>query len=551
MTRKVRILLTLCFIAAARIAPAVIAQIPAAPAPAVVEGIVVRQGTLVPISGVSVAFISDAGASKSVTSDASGKFTVSLPAGRYGVHPSRTGFVRPRRSAGPANLTLTAGLQLKDVRLQLVATSVITGRVIDENGRPKSNAPVAAFRPIYENGHKTLSPCYSPSGKYVRTDETGVYRLFGLEPGEYFLAVSGDGNNCVIQYYPNVVDPADAILVATKSGDEIAGIDFHLTNRDRHTARFKVEEPPVPVASSLSRTIQIIRRSRNSMESVEINGSALKKDGDSYITPPLAAGSYDLYISTLAGRVSADKLSLNIGDRDIDAGTLVVRPMIAIPGRVVRSSSPLPSSSSPQGYVVRLVPIDGFGERISALSSSMASARVATDGTLVIGSTSGGQTIGSVAAGLYQIEVAGLPANTYVATARYGTREVLGAGLEIAGDPAASLEITIAGPGGLVEGTVRDAKKEPVADSHVVLIPAMDRRRSLNQFRAVVTDQNGTFSIGNVPPGDYGLLAWEDVDPGAWLDPEFLKDFELRATKITVVGGGSSATDIRVIPVAN
>jgi hypothetical protein len=46
-------------------------------------------------------------------------------------------------------------------------------------------------------------------------------------------------------------------------------------------------------------------------------------------------------------------------------------------------------------------------------------------------------------------------------------------------------------------------------------------------------------------------LAWEDVDPGAWLDPEFLKDFELRATKITVVGGGSSATDIRVIPVAN
>jgi hypothetical protein len=32
-----------------------------------------------------------------------------------------------------------------------------------------------------------------------------------------------------------------------------------------------------------------------------------------------------------------------------------------------------------------------------------------------------------------------------------------------------------------------------------------------------------------VPPGSYKLFAWDDVEPGIWWDPDFLKNYEDKA----------------------
>ena len=40
-----------------------------------------------------------------------------------------------------------------------------------------------------------------------------------------------------------------------------------------------------------------------------------------------------------------------------------------------------------------------------------------------------------------------------------------------------------------------------------------------------------------IAPGDYLLLSWDEVEEGAWGDPEFLKPFEEKAEKISIQDG--------------
>ena len=56
------------------------------------------------------------------------------------------------------------------------------------------------------------------------------------------------------------------------------------------------------------------------------------------------------------------------------------------------------------------------------------------------------------------------------------------------------------------------------------------------------------FSLRGLLPGEYTVLAWEEVENGAYQDSEFLRDFESRGVKATVEGGSRNVVDVRVIP---
>jgi hypothetical protein len=110
-----------------------------------------------------------------------------------------------------------------------------------------------------------------------------------------------------------------------------------------------------------------------------------------------------------------------------------------------------------------------------------------------------------------------------------------------------TLDLVIAGPGGTVEGIVRDARDRPGAGSQVVLVPTGERRENPSAFQTAFADEAGRFSIRGVPPGDYGVLAWEDVPEGAWLNAEFLSDFETRMERLHIETTDREILDILVV----
>jgi hypothetical protein len=64
-----------------------------------------------------------------------------------------------------------------------------------------------------------------------------------------------------------------------------------------------------------------------------------------------------------------------------------------------------------------------------------------------------------------------------------------------------------------------DDDGKPFPNSPVTLIPADGKSRPVKQS----VDDDGNFKIAGLRPGTYKLFAWEEVDDGAWQDPEFRK----------------------------
>jgi hypothetical protein len=121
--------------------------------------------------------------------DAEGTYEFTeLPAGRYTVNVSKTGFIslsygqrRPLQAGTP--LQLGDGQQLGGVDFTLPRGSVIAGHVMDESGDPMPGISVQVMRYQYAQGNRQLVPTGA-----AQTDDQGAFRVWGLNPGEYYVS---------------------------------------------------------------------------------------------------------------------------------------------------------------------------------------------------------------------------------------------------------------------------------------------------------------------------------------------------------------------------
>ena len=67
-------------------------------------------------------------------------------------------------------------------------------------------------------------------------------------------------------------------------------------------------------------------------------------------------------------------------------------------------------------------------------------------------------------------------------------------------------------------------------------------------YKTTTSDQNGRFSLKNLDPGEYKLFAWEDVEYGEYMDPDFLKPVEDRGQDVSVHEGSRESVQLNLIP---
>ena len=163
-----------------------------------ISGTVVVAGSGQPArrARVSLSGGSDVGGGRSTTTDDMGRFAFSaLPEGRFSLSASKPGHItgsygqrQPGRPGTPIQLADGQRLQ---VQLQITRGGVITGTVLDENAEALPGTPVRALRYVMQSGVRTLQ-----SAGNGATDDRGVYRIYGLQPGEYIVfATPRNANN--------------------------------------------------------------------------------------------------------------------------------------------------------------------------------------------------------------------------------------------------------------------------------------------------------------------------------------------------------------------
>src|SRR5437762_3653751 len=131
---------------------------------------------------------------RGMVTDDTGIFDLTeLPAGRYTLTVSKSGFVslsygqrRPLQAGTP--LQLADGQTLKGIEFQLPRGSVIGGRVLDEDGEAMPGVMVRVMRYQYLQGDRRLTPAGAG-----QTDDKGQYRVWGLMPGDYYVNATARG----------------------------------------------------------------------------------------------------------------------------------------------------------------------------------------------------------------------------------------------------------------------------------------------------------------------------------------------------------------------
>jgi hypothetical protein len=87
----------------------------------------------------------------------------------------------------------------------------------------------------------------------------------------------------------------------------------------------------------------------------------------------------------------------------------------------------------------------------------------------------------------------------------------------------------------------------PAAGVWVVLVPDVAHRSQYRLYKTQTTDQYGHFDLRGIPPGEYKLFSWEEVESGAWEDPDSLQPFEQKGEKVALQEGDQKAVNLVTI----
>jgi Carboxypeptidase regulatory-like domain len=530
--------------------------------PSSIEGIVLRGGTTQPIWNAVVEL---RGEGKSVpiavSTGADGKFEFwNVAPGRYRLAVSRNGYLdsaygqRGPNGSG-SSLSVEAGQTLKNIRITMVATGAISGRVRDSNGEPLANVAVQAMKYSYLDGERKLE-----SVKTDTTDDRGEYRLFWLPPGTYyvtaqpggqarvdsvFVVMSGDashravrfgangvilnGNSSQIEklgqadaplFYPGTVDSQAAVPVDLRPGSDIGGIDFGLERVKTRVVRGTLIDG-LTGQPTTSANVALVPR----QPSVTGSQRGVPSSDGGFEIQGVLPGSYYLYASTRtnasgsAQRITGGRIPVDVAGGDVDRLAIVLSPALEIQGDLT-IDGPTPTEDD------NLHPVITLKNKFTGIPAI----------AQIYGSFKNNRqfTLDDVVEGDYRVQIEYLPKGTYVKSIRFGSTDALNGTISIDRRSSDRMEVVVSSNGGKINGTVLNKNREPLSNTPVALVPEASRRERADLYRSAMTDESGSFHLEAIAPGEYSLFAWEDIEDNLWRDPEFIRRNEALGKRISI-----------------
>uniref|UniRef100_Q023Y8 Cna B domain protein n=1 Tax=Solibacter usitatus (strain Ellin6076) TaxID=234267 RepID=Q023Y8_SOLUE len=481
---------------------------------AIIKGTVVENQSGKPLARTLVALTpvpGSPGASVSARTNTYGSFEFTgLPAGSYLLHASRRGFMPVqygqknwRASGTPIVLDADQSTFLY-VRLPRFAS--ISGIVVDENDVGLPEHEIAAYR-------NTRPPRLVAR---AQADDRGIYRIFGLEPGNYLVRTIGrqyeDGGYLPTFYHE------------TQRVEEAGFVETYL---DQDRPEIKVRPIPGKLfnisgsVDSYGPPLMVTLVSDVGRESVTTTGA--------FQFPAHPPGPYELYVEAPSDRRGNQSYGAYLAfslERDM---TNMRVPLIPMPGITFQF----------QGVEG---PIDAAGFKVLSKRIDLAGEAPPDPLKLINGAA-------TVLPGRYLLSFA--PNAAYVPMDFRGCRGERPEGgradgwVEVAVlRPCGNRYVVSTKPGG-VHGVVTGGAHDPIAGAPVFLEPYDEvTRKRVVDLRCAISDIHGKFQFYGLVPGTYRLVSTFEYQ-----SPE-TADIDMMTPKIIKVEEGRDQqqdTDLFVI----
>jgi hypothetical protein len=435
-----------------------------------VTGKVTVAGSALPLPEAEIAIATPAGVLETTTG-ADGSFSLTnVPAGRYTVIIRADGyFAASAANAVPqqrVEVPVTVAQQPANVLVEMVRGAIITGKILDPQGRPLIRAEVHALRP---DGVQRVA--------VRQTNDEGEYRMFWVPPGEFVIrvnpvvvpanlaSVSPGPMISVPTFFPGTPDVAQATKISVKSGDEIRNINF--AARTDVVLRPTPPPPgsPLAAAAAAGPGVKVSGQIMNAlMPATGMAALVIGSEADPaqprqvgqvnvnaatvpFEIPSVPPGKYDLLVRMNDPRGSLGtggatqawgRTTLEVRDRDIDGVRLTIHASFDVPGTITIDGKPPMDGGN---LKVGLVPM-GTVSRIANYRGITNRDQTPGDG--------GKFAIQSAAEGNYEVVVKGLPVGGYIADVRQGDTSVLADGVSVRDVPPAAFQVLVSTDGGSV-----------------------------------------------------------------------------------------------------
>jgi protocatechuate 3,4-dioxygenase beta subunit len=572
------------------------------PSTSVVSGIVVTDSAdAQPVRRATVRLIGSFGSSsRTVGTDDDGRFRFEgLPAGSYLLSVVKTGFVASFHGSshpgrGPGTPIAVADGQRIDVTLKILAGAAITGVITDGQGNPVAGITVVAgdTRPV---AGTVMSPGRATS------DDRGVYRVFGLAPGEYLVsamprllpALEGRGGPStggavqvvtsaevnwarntaagtttsaappagpVVAYaptfYPGTTNASSAIPVRVATAEERADVSFAL----RIVPMSRISGTLVDVNGQPITTATVTLHPRRGERPSAADALALtgalplpraNVSAAGFAFTGVAPGEYTLVARTGSGQRGArppagasEPVTLwNVTDLVVEGSdrhdlALRLLPGLALSGTIVFEGATATPAAAVGGIDVTLAGLNP----IPGVTTPRAV--VSPDGSFRFASIPPGSYV------LRASAAAAAAAQWTLESAMLDERDIadrpLAAGAS--GEERAGLVATLTDRAAEIAGRAIDASGQP-ATRYPIVVFTTDKSLWLPNARRVRVAQpatDGSFAIDGLPAGEYAIAAAVEVPIADLADPAFLSQLLAASFRITLAAGEKRRQDLKI-----
>jgi len=517
-----------------------------------ISGTVVNASNDQPLANAYVTITPVQGsAARTVMSGADGAFRFDgVRAGKYQLSAERRGFASQQyqQHEGQFSTAIAAGpgLDSGNIVFRVVPDASFSGRIADEQGDAVRNAHVMLIREQVGEGRAIKAIVANAA-----TDDQGRYHFAHLKPGAYYLAVSarpwftdgpfmgrtefggvgsgsvgsggglgssGVGNPTLdvaypVTFYPDVTDSAEARTIALRAGDR-GSADIILRAVPALHLRIKSNSPR-PENEQGQRQFMGAAPTQIIFGDIEVPvPTAMRGAGNGIMMMSFAPGHYLLNVFPMVGRFRRGEGPETTEDQEPRVSRM---REIELVSDTELDPSELPASVAVSGTIKTS---DGHAlakpAELRLRSQSMRrtlNTRASPNGEFTFPR--------GVPAGSYEISIGASDGNYLQSVTATGAK-VSGRTVPIGGSEV-RLSVVAASGVGRVEGVaVRGGK--PQSGVMILLVPN-DPANHVVLFRRDQSDSDGTFTLQDVVPGRYTLLALEKGWELSWSDPEVLKPF--------------------------
>src|ERR1041385_4957063 len=287
---------------------------------------------------------------KPIKTDRDGRFHRSVPPGNYEVWVSAPPFyvvVDGKLSLQPRRFTVDGGEMIDDINFDLQRGGVVTGKVTLD-AKPVIDLNVSL---VPAQSSETMMGSTTPSWDKAATDDRGIYRFFGVPPGQYKVVAGDLAAISTLQgqmalpptFFPDQPEEAKAKTIIVEGAKEVTDIDIKMAQPlPMFTIRGVVvdEQSGAPVSAA---RVGLTMYADNEIVGGR-SGNDYSNEKGQFMIQNLPPGRYALFTPSQFNSPDADHFGqseqFEISDHDIEGFVFKTQRTSSVAGSVVMEGQP-------------------------------------------------------------------------------------------------------------------------------------------------------------------------------------------------------------------